>query len=61
MTPASYRITRGITSNGIAIYTAEYITHNGEVRYLMHAAIIDPCAKLVNALTGRNTLMTRRG
>lgn len=50
---ACYRISRGINSQGVTIYTAEYITHNGEVRYLDHAAIIDPVAALVNKLTGR--------
>ena len=50
---ACYRITRGINSQGVTIYTAEYITHNGEVRYLTHAAIIDPVATLINKLTGR--------
>ena len=51
-TTACYRISRGFASNGVTIYTAEYITHAGEVRYMMHAAVIDPCAKLINALTG---------
>ena len=54
MTPtACYRISRGFAANGVTMYTAEYITHSGEVRYMMHAAIIDPCAKLIAALTGR--------
>lgn len=60
-TTACYRIARGFASNGVTIYTAEYITHDGEVRYMMHSAVIDPCLELVNRLTGRNTLMTRRG
>lgn len=47
-----YRITRGIAANGVTVYTAEYITHNGEVRYLTHAAIIDPVRALVDQLTG---------
>jgi len=47
-----YRIRRGVAANGVHVYTAEYITHNGEVRYLTHAAIIDPVAALINKLTG---------
>jgi hypothetical protein len=50
---ACYRISRGIAANGVAVFTAEYITHAGEVRYLMHAAIIDPVAALIKKLTGR--------
>jgi hypothetical protein len=60
-TTACYRIRRGFASNGMTIYTAEYITHTGEVRYMMHAAVIDPCVKLINRLTGRTGLMYRRG
>ena len=60
-TTGCYQIRHSINSQGIRIYTAEYITHAGEVRYMMHAAVIDPCVKLINALTGRNTLMHRRG
>ena len=52
-TTACYRITRGLAANGVTIYTAEYITHNGEVRYLAHSAIIDPVRALVDKLTGR--------
>lgn len=49
----TYRIRRSITSNGIALWIAEYITHSGEVRYLDHAAVPDPIIALVNKLTGR--------
>lgn len=49
---ACYRITRGLAANGVTVYTAEYITHNGEVRYLAHSAIIDPVRALVDKLTG---------
>lgn len=48
-----YRITRSIDSAGGAVWTADYITHNGEVRYMMHSAIIDPVRKLVDRMTGR--------
>jgi hypothetical protein len=51
MQTGCYRLTRGISSQGIAIFTAEYITHAGEVRYMMHSAVIDPCVKLINKLT----------
>lgn len=59
MIPASYRIRRAVTSNGIALWIAEYITHNLEVRYLAHAAVPDPICALVAKLTGRDTLLTR--
>ncbi len=48
-----YRITRGMATNGVTVWTAEYITHSGEVRYMMHAAIIDPVRALINQLTGK--------
>lgn len=54
-----YRIRRGMASNGVTIYVAEYITHNGEVRYMYHAAIIDPVRALIDKLTGRTGLMYR--
>ena len=54
-----YTITRGLATNGVTIYTAEYITHNGEVRYLMHSTIIDPVRALINKLTGRTGPMYR--
>ena len=52
-TTGCYRITRGMASNGVTVWTAEYITHSGEVRYLMHAAIIDPVRALVDKLTAK--------
>ena len=55
---ACYRIRRAIASNGVTIYIAEYITHSGEVRYMDHAAIIDPMAALINKLTGRTGPMS---
>jgi hypothetical protein len=48
-----YRITRGMATNGVTVWTAEYITHSGEVRYLTHSAIIDPVRALVDKLTAK--------
>jgi hypothetical protein len=59
MTPATYRVRRSSSTNGIALWIAEYITHNLEVRYLAHAALPDPICKLVAKLSGRDTLLTR--
>jgi hypothetical protein len=59
MTPASYRVRRGISACGVHLWIAEYITHNLEVRYLAHAAVPDPICKLVAKLSGRDTLLTR--
>lgn len=45
----------------MTIWIAEYIGYDGQARYMMHAAVPDPIVKLIDGLTGRNTLMTRRG
>jgi hypothetical protein len=52
-TTGCYQLRRSMASNGMTIYIAEYITHSGEVRYMMHAAVIDPVRKLIDQLTGR--------
>ncbi len=49
----TYRIRRAISTNGIALWFAEYITHSGEVRYLSHAAVPDPIHALIQKLTGK--------
>lgn len=59
MTPASYRIRRAINTQGVALWFAEYITHDLEVRYLAHAAVPDPICKLVAKLSGRDAPLTR--
>lgn len=48
----TYQIRRA-WAGGMTIWIAEYITHDGEVRYLQHSAVADPIAKLIKKLTGR--------
>lgn len=55
-----YQIRRAF-AGGMTIWIAEYIGYDGQVRYLDRAAVPDPIVKLVDKLTGRDTLMTRRG
>ena len=45
-------IMRRAWGGGLTIYIAEYVTHDGEVRYLAHSAVIDPIRKLIDTITG---------
>lgn len=55
-----YRIRRA-WAGGMTIWIAEYIGYDGQARYMMHAAVPDPIVKLINKLTGRDSLLYRRG
>lgn len=55
----TYRTRRAITTTGIALWIAEYITAEGQVIELARSAVADYPCKLIARLTGRDTLMTR--